>query len=339
MAEFSRPTALLVMDRGTFEAQFDEQRVDRLTSLVQVGATLWTDSLEDPTVADLLAQVDILVTSWGVPQLNAARLAKMPKLKAVFHCAGTVRSFVSEALWDRGIVVSNGADANAIPVAEFTYATIVLASKRAQVLANDARTFRGENSYGHLRGEVGNIGRTIGVVGYSRIGRRVVDLLQQLQDVRVLVADPYADPAEVAAAGATLLPLHEVVTRADILSLHAPELPSTHHMIGARELLAMPNNATLINTARGSLVDTAALEEACRDGRITAILDVTDPEPLPADSILYELPNVILTPHIAGSLGTETRRMSDMALDDLERFINREPLGAQVRSADLGLSA
>lgn len=327
------------MDHGTFEAQFDDQRLERLSSLVRVGTPVSTDSLEDPAVAGRLAEIEILVTSWGVPMLDEAQLVRLPKLKAVFHCAGTVRPFVSDALWNRGIIVSNGADANAIPVAEFTLATIILAGKRAQVLANDARTHRGSNDYGHLRGELGNVGRTIGVVGYSRIGRRVVELLQMLHDVRVLVADPYADPAAVAAAGATLLPLEELIPAVDILSLHAPELPSTRHMIGASELAALADGATLINTGRGSLIDTLALEEACKDGRITAILDVTDPEPLNSDSLLYELPNVILTPHIAGSLGTETRRMSDMALNDLAHYLNNEPLDAQIRAADLDLSA
>lgn len=339
MVEETRPKALLVMDRGTFEAQFDGPRLDRLGRLVRVADPLWTDSLSDPAVAGVLGDVEILLTSWGAPRLDTGALARMPRLRAVFHCAGTVRPLASDALWERGIVVSTAADANAIPVAEFTFATIILAGKRAQVLANDAREFRGSNAYGGLRGEVGNVGRTIGVVGYSRIGRRVVELLQQLADVRVLVADPYADPAEVSAAGATLLPLAELIPQVDTLSLHAPELPGTRHMIGAAELAALPDHATLINTARGSLVDTAALEDACRDGRITAILDVTDPEPLPATSVLYELPNVVLTPHIAGSLGTETRRMSALALDELERYLNHEPLAFQVRAEDLDLIA
>lgn len=339
MTEDTRPKALVLMDRNTFEMQFDQARLDRLGSLVSLGETVWTDSLEEHGAAADLAGVEILVTSWGVPELTGDRLARMPQLRGVFHCAGTVRSFASDALWERGIVVSNSADANAIPVAEFTFATVVLAGKRAQVLANDARTFRGEQNYGSLRGELGNIGRTISVVGYSKIGRRVVDLLQQLEDVRVLVADPYADPADVAAAGATVVPLDEALAQCDILSLHAPELPSTRHMIGARELALLPDNATIINTARGSLIDTAALEAACLSGRITAILDVTDPEPLPAQSVLFDLPNVIMTPHIAGSLGTETLRMTDMALDELARYLDGQALQAQVQAADLGLSA
>ncbi|HSU48849.1 MAG TPA: hydroxyacid dehydrogenase [Arthrobacter sp.] len=334
-----KPKALLVMNRGTFADQFDSTRLERLAGLVDLGTEPWTDSLERPDLTTRLADVEILLTSWGVPCLDGAALARLPKLRAVFHCAGTVRSFVTPELWERGILVTNGADANAIPVAEFTFASIVLAGKKAHVLANDARTFREDWSYTTQRGELGNIGRVIGVIGFSRIGRRVVQLVQQLQDVRCLVSDPYADPAAVAAAGGQLVSLPELLAASDIVTVHAPALPETRHMIGAAELQAMKDHATLINTARGSLVDTTALEAECATGRIQALLDVTEPEPLPADSILYDLPNVEITPHIAGSLGTETRRMSDAALNDLERYLTGQQLAAQVVSADLSLSA
>lgn len=334
-----KPKALLVMNRGTFAEQFDATRLARLSGLVDLGGQPWTDSLEYPKLAPHLSEVEILLTSWGVPRLDAVALERMPKLRAVFHCAGTVRSFVSQELWDRGILVTNGADANAIPVAEFTFATIVLAGKKAQVLANDARVFREDWSYSTRRGELGNIGRTIGIIGFSRIGRRVVQLVQQLQDVTCLVADPYADATAVVAAGGRLVQLPELLATSDIVSVHAPALPETRHMIGGPELRALKDHATLINTARGSLVDTKALEAECSTGRIHAILDVTEPEPLPANSVLYDLPNVEITPHIAGSLGTETRRMSDAALDDLERYLTGQQLLAQVVSEDLSLSA
>src|SRR4029453_12533494 len=125
-----KPQALLVMNSGTFADQFDSTRLQRLAGLVDLGGQPWTDSLEDPALDERLGEVEILLTSWGVPRLNAERLERMPKLRAVFHCAGTVRSFVSDELWDRGILVSNSADANAIPVAEFTFASIVLAGKK-----------------------------------------------------------------------------------------------------------------------------------------------------------------------------------------------------------------
>ncbi|KRE68299.1 hydroxyacid dehydrogenase [Arthrobacter sp. Soil761] len=327
------------MNQKTFADQFDSTRLDRLARLVDLGPEPWTASLDRPALAGRLADVEILLTSWGVPRLDGAALARMPKLRAIFHCAGTVRSFVTPELWERGILVTNGADANAIPVAEFTFASIVLAGKKAHVLANDARVFRDDWNYTTKRGELGNIGRVIGVIGFSRIGRRVVHLVQQLQDVRCLVSDPYADPAAVAAEGGQLVSLPELMAASDVVTVHAPALPETKHMIGAAELRAMKDNATLINTARGSLVDTKALEAECATGRIQALLDVTEPEPLPADSVLYDLPNVQITPHIAGSLGTETRRMSDAALNDLERYLTGQQLAAQVVSADLSLSA
>lgn len=334
-----KPKALLLMNRGTLDDQFDAPRMERLAQLVELGNPAWTESLDEPGLTARLAEVEILITSWGVPRLDAARLDRMPRLRAVFHCAGTVRSFVSDELWARGILVTNGADANAIPVAEFTFASILLAGKKAQFLANDARISREDWSYSTARGELGNIGRTIGVVGFSRIGRRVVNLLQQLEDVTCLVSDPHADPLAVAAAGGQLVELEQLLDESDVVSIHAPALPQTRHMIGAPQLARLKDHATLINTARGSLVDTEALEAACSTGRIHAILDVTEPEPLPAGSVLYDLPNVVLTPHIAGSLGTETRRMSDIALDELERYLAGKDLLAEVSSEDLRVSA
>lgn len=334
-----KPTALLLMNRSTMKDQFDATRLERLAGLVELGAPAWTDSLADPEIASLLPEVEVLLTSWGVPRLDSEALDRMPRLRAIFHCAGTVRSFVTDELWQRGILVTTGAEANAIPVAEFTFASIVLAGKKAQVLANASRVSREDWSYSTAHGELGNIGRTIGVVGFSRIGRRVVELVQQLQDVTCLVADPYADPAAVAAAGARLVTLEELIPASDVVTIHAPALPETRHMIGAAQLAAMKDHATLINTARGSLVDTQALESACAAGRIYAILDVTEPEPLPAGSVLYDLPNVVITPHIAGSLGTETRRMSDVAISELERYLAGKDLTAEVLAEHLDLIA
>ena len=334
-----RPKALLLMNLSTMKDQFDATRMDRLAGLVELGEPAWTDSLADPEVAGLLPEVEVLLTSWGVPLLDRGALDLMPRLRAVFHCAGTVRSFVTDELWQRGIQVTTGAEANAIPVAEFTFASIVLAGKKAQVLGNASRINRENWSYAADHGELGNIGRTIGVVGFSRIGRRVVQLVQQLQDVTCLVADPYADPAAVAAAGALLVPLEELIPASDVVTIHAPALPETRNMIGAAELAAMKDHATLINTARGSLVDTRALESACATGRIHAILDVTEPEPLPAESVLYDLPNVVITPHIAGSLGTETRRMSDVAISELGRYLAGKGLTAEVLPEHLDLIA
>jgi phosphoglycerate dehydrogenase-like enzyme len=257
----------------------------------------------------------------------------------VFHAAGSVRAHVSEAFWERGILITSAADVNAVPVAEFTLAAILLAGKRALVHVRTSGAPRPPHEGLARHAGVGNYGRTIGIVGFSRTGRRVVDLLRPFDGLDVVVADPFADRREVEAAGARLSPLAEVLPVADVLSLHAPALPSTRHMIGAAQLAALPDGATLINTARGALVDHDALLAECRAGRLDAILDVTEPEPLPAGSELLRLPNVAVTPHLAGSLGTETGRLIDAALDELEAYTAGRPAAHPVDRAELAWSA
>ncbi len=339
MSDPQRPSALLVMWPDTFATQFDSRRTERLGALCRLDEPVLAADVDDPALADRLARVEVLVTSWGAPALTGERLDRMPKLRAVFHAAGTVRGLVTDEFWERGILITSAAEANAIPVAEFTYAQIVLAGKRAQYLARVPRLFRNGWRAQLDSDRYTNYGRRIGIVGYSRIGRRVVAQLQQLDTAEVLVCDPYADPDTVARAGARLADLDEVLRSVDVLSLHAPLLPETIGMSGARELALLRDGATVVNTARGALVDTDALTRECASGRLDAILDVTEPEPLPEDSPLYDLPNVSITPHVSGSLGTETFRLTDAALDELQRWLNGEPLTAQMTVADLGVAA
>ena len=331
-------TALALMNAQTFADQFDDRRLDRLRSLITPTDPLRADDLEALPAGEL-AEVDILLTGWGSPHLDRSILDRLPRLTAVVHCGGSVKSLVSPGVWQRGIAVSSAAEANAIPVAEFTFAAVVLAGKKAPFLAADARRHRDDWSYRHSRGPMSNLGLTVGIVGFSKVGRRVVDRLRQLEDVTCLVADPFADPKAVRGGGARLVSLHSMLPEVDVLSIHAPLLPSTHHLIGADELALLPDHATVINTARGALLDTAALEAECRTGRLHAILDVTEPEPLPATSVLYDLPNVMITPHIAGSLDTEILRITDAALDEVERILTGRPLRSEVVEDDLGLSA
>jgi phosphoglycerate dehydrogenase-like enzyme len=154
-------------------------------------------------------------------------------------------------------------------------------------------------------------------------------------DFEVAVYDPYLGDEEARALGVEKRDLATLLEESDIVSLHAPALESTRHMIGAAELAAMGDGTTLVNTARGALVDHEALEKELVTGRLSAVVDTTDPEVLPADSPLYTLPNVFLTPHIAGSLGTETYRMTALALDEIERFAAGRPLEHELTRADM----
>ncbi|HEX6685641.1 MAG TPA: hydroxyacid dehydrogenase [Candidatus Limnocylindrales bacterium] len=331
---FDRPQLLLAMSGNAFRQLFGAEPLARLESLAALGTPRAVESFGDSEALQRLSATEVLLTGWGCPPLDARVLAHTPRLRAVIHTAGSVKSHITDACWDRGLVISSAADANAIPVAEYTLAAILGAGKRIPAYAAGYREHAGRYAWRETMPESSNYQRTVGVVGFSRVGRRVVQLLRPF-DLDVLVADPYADPEDVASCGGTLLELDDLLARSEIVSLHAPELPSTYQMINAKRLAMLADHATLINTARGSLVDTEALTAECLSGRLFAVLDVTDPEPLPAESPLYRLSNVVLTPHIAGALHGETRRLVQLALDELDRFTRGAPLRHQIHRSSL----
>lgn len=328
------------------EEQFGPTELELLHQVADVPEPPHLTELDSAQARARIADAEFIVSSWGCPTLDAGRLAAAPRLKAVFHAAGTVRGIVSDALWDRGVRVTSAAEENAVPVAEFTLAAIIFAGKKVPFLAAQARQLTAEARGGRRGwfgqrdkwGAMSNLGQTVGVIGHSKIGRLVVERLRAFE-MTVLVSDPFATEAEVAAAGATLVGLDELLVRSDIVSVHAPELPSTYRMLGAEQLALMKDHATLINTARGSLVHTDALAAECGSGRLNAMLDVTDPEPLSVDSPLLDLPNVMVTPHVAGSLGTETRRMSRRALEELRRYAEGLAPEREVTRVDLAVMA
>ncbi|GAB6902301.1 hydroxyacid dehydrogenase [Kineosporia succinea] len=323
--------ARVVMDPELWARQSSAAHRARLHELAVVDSPTCVAGFEG------LDDVEVLITGWGTPTLDAAALDRLPALRAVLHSAGTVRRLTTPAVWERGIQVSSGAAVNAEPVAQFTLAAVLMAGKKAPFLAaHDGLTW--SSAAREVYGPLGNAALTIGIVGHSHIGRRVLELVRTvLPDARCLVSDPFADPRQL--RGAEAAPLPEMLPQLDILTIHAPELPSTRHLIGAGELARLPDHSTIINTARGSLIDTSALEAECGSGRLNAILDVTDPEPLPARSRLRNLPNVMITPHIAGSTGSETLRMTDAVLDELARYMAGQPLARPVRQEDLVHSA
>ncbi|MGW7364215.1 hydroxyacid dehydrogenase [Streptomyces sp. NPDC054841] len=336
----SGPSLLLAMGPGIADRLLTDAHRARLAALARTDPHLVAHDLTTPSpaVAAALAEAELLLTCWGATPLDERVLDAAPRLRAVVHAAGSVKHHITQACWDRGIAVTSAAAANALPVAEYTLAAILFANKRVLHSRRRYRELRARHDWRHELDGAGNYGRTVGVVGASRIGRRVIELLRPF-DLQVLLYDPYADAAEAALLGAEVVPLDVLCSRSDIVTVHAPEVPATRRMIGARQLALMPDGATLINTARGSLVDTDALLTALVSGRLDAVLDVTEPEVPPANSPLYELPNVLLTPHVAGSLGRELHRMADLALDEVERYALGRPFADQVVPAALNRSA
>ncbi|MGW3207668.1 hydroxyacid dehydrogenase [Streptomyces sp. NPDC001135] len=327
------PRAVFAMDPVHLPLLFPPPLMARLRRTADLDPELVVRDFADPAVADALAAAEVLITGWGCPHLDAGVLAAVPKLCAVLHAAGSVRSLVGEAVWKQGVTVSSAATGNALPVAEYTLAMILLLGKDAFEQRERYRRTHARPSPAETAAS-GNLGRRVGVIGASRVGRRLMELLRPF-DLTVLLHDPCVSPAEAHALGARPLPLEELLRRSDIVSLHAPDIPETRHMLDRARLALIPDGAVLINTARGALVDQDALTQELVSGRLRAVLDVTDPEPLPAGSPLYELPNVFLTPHIAGSLGNELERLGAIVVEELERLAEGVPPRHEVRHADL----
>lgn len=330
----ARPRAAFAMARRTAAELLHPAAVHRMQEAVDVDPGLVLDGFDGAPLGD----VELLITGWGCPPVTAEVLAAAPRLRAIVHTAGTVRTHVTDACWDRGIAVSSAAAANALPVAEYAVAMILLAGKRVPDIARRFRAARAQLDWNALYPDAGNYGATVGLLGASLIGRRVADLLRPF-DLEVLLHDPYVADAEVRTLGAEPVGLDELFARSRVVSLHAPLLPGTRGMVDARLLGLMPDGATLLNTARGGLVDHAALERELLSGRLRAVLDVTTPEPLPADSPLWDCDGVLLTPHVAGSKGNELRRLAEAAADEVQRWAAGRPFAHPVRRELLPLTA
>ncbi|MFS8045167.1 hydroxyacid dehydrogenase [Rhizobium sp. BR 314] len=334
-----RPAIALAMQPSRTQHVLPDTLIQRLDTVGRVLDAAPMQRFDDERATKLLAETEILITGWGAPTIEVAALARAPRLKLVVHAAGTVKGLLGESLFDRGILVSHAAQANALPVAEFTLAAIIFAGKKVFQFRdfyvadrNRARTLAMQAD------AIGNYRRTVGIIGASRIGRRVIELLSPF-NYRVLLYDPMVSDAEAAQMGVEKTELDGLMASADIVSLHAPSLPATRHMIDAYRLSLMKQGATFINTARGALVDETALIAILQTGRIDAIIDVTDPEIPEAASAFYDLPNVFLTPHIAGAVGLERTRLGEMAVDEAIRFIEGKPLLYEIRREDMARMA
>ncbi|MFC0672686.1 hydroxyacid dehydrogenase [Brachybacterium hainanense] len=320
--EARRPSALLAMSAQLPPLLMTPAQRSRLEELVDL---LVPEPVPDwgAARAEDLARTEVLVTGWGAPLIDEDALARMPRLRAVIHTAGTVQHLIGPAVWDRGgIVVTTAAQANAVPVAEFSLAQILLAGKRTLARTAEHRRGRGTTAAWRSDAPGGNYGSVVGLIGASRIGRLVAQMLAPF-DVHVLISDPFLSVADADGLGAEKVELPELFSRSDVVSLHAPDVPSTRGMITGELLALMADGTTFINTARPALVDEDALRAELLTGRISAVLDVHDR--LAPDDPLWEVPTVEITPHIAGSLGNELHRMAQTALEDLELLLAGRP--------------
>jgi phosphoglycerate dehydrogenase-like enzyme len=285
----------------------------------------------------ILSEAEVIFSGWGAPSMDEKFLDAAPKLKVFFYGSGSVRGIVTEASWDRDLLITCAASVNAIPVAEYVLSQILFSLKCGWY---HAMAIRDKGRKGWKRESVpGVYGSKVGIISLGKIGRLVCKLLQPF-DVDILAFDPFVTPEEASELGVIACSLEHLFEKADVVSIHAPNLPETYGMINGKHIASMKENAVFINTARGTVVREAEMTEILSQRPdIWAILDVTYPEPPVEGSLLLRLPNVIMTPHIAGSLNNECRRMGRFMVEELQRYLRNEPLLGRVTRETFELMA
>ena len=271
----------------------------------------------------ILAEADVVFSGWGMPVMDEDFLAASCNLKVVFYGAGSIRDVVTESFWDRGIAITSAYAANAVPVAEYALSQILFCLKRGW---HYALTIKLEGRYPPQELAPGAYCSTVGVVSLGMVGRHLVQLLQQFE-VKILAYDPYVASDEAVKLNVDLCSLEDVFRRSDVVSLHTPLLKETRGLITGAHFASMKRNAAFINTARGAIVREQEMIQVLRQRPdLQVVLDVTHPEPPESGSPLYTLPNVVLTPHIAGSTDRECSRMGRFMVDELKLYLAGEPL-------------
>lgn len=323
------PPNILVAIRPALYAELFTPEAD--AHLKKLAALTFSTKEGSLTSAELAARIggyDAVITGWGTPKFTDAVLSASKQLKLIAHTAGSIKSMLPPAVFERGIAVTHAASAIAPAVAELTLMLIMLSLQSGEGW-NRAR----EMGMGQ---EIA--GQRVGVIGAGYTGRCVIQLLRAV-GAEVWACDPYLTSERAAEMGVRKADLHTLLAQCRIITLQAPPTDETYHMIGAEQLRLLPDGAVFINTARAHLVDQDALLAELQTGRFVAALDVFDPEPLPDDSPLRALDNVLLTPHIAGASRQARVRQGEIIVEEIERYFAGEPLRYRVTHDMLNIMA
>lgn len=304
-----------------FQTVYGGEQEARLRAMVRMLPQVLTSEAILSARDGEFADIAVLFSTWGMPRLSDEALDNLPSLRAVFYAAGSVKGF-AEPYLQRGIAVSSAWQANAIAVADFTVAHILLACKG---YFRNVESLRGPNAR-RWRGIVpdapGIYGQRIGVIGQGAVGRRIIQLLEPFDLIPVpFDGFPNFDHEE----------LRRIFQTCHVVTNHLPDKENTRRIYNGELFRLLPLHATFINTGRGAQVDEDALVQVLSERRdLTAIIDVTCPEPPAMDSPLRRLPNIHLSSHISGSINEETRRMAVLMIEEFERWLSGQPLQFQV---------
>ena len=295
----------ILLNKYNYEATLhpdDMSFLKTFADIINIGKT--PDAMDESYITTVLPSADVCITGWGTPMLTKSILEKAPGLKLIAHAAGTPKAIANEETFNRGIRVFTCAPIIAIDVAESTLGAIIYSLKRMHVLDNMVRTgiwadnANEVNNQKYLMRRL-NYRLTVGIVSASHVGRNLMKMLQPF-GVKIKLFDPYVTDFKAKELNVEKVSLEELMSTSDVVTIHSPNLPETKGMITAKMFALMKDGALFVNTSRSPIIDEAALIKELESGRINAYLDVYSKEPLPKDSPLLKLDNVLLTPHISG---------------------------------------
>lgn len=296
---------------------YGPSQMERLAEATGIDSHVYT--LEEAKKSECVRDAEVIFSTWGMPRIEYEEIpAIFPKLRAVFYGAGSVQAF-AEPFIRRGIAVFSAWQANAVPVAEYTLAQILLASKGYFAVQAMCRTDRAASVVLHKK-YTGMYDINVGLLGLGAVGAAVAKLLKGF-NCRVLAYDPFASDEKLEALGTVRASMEQIFAECDIVSNHLANLPATKGIIRREHIMSMKSNATFINTGRGPQLNEKDLyDKLAQCPEVTALLDVLTNEGESDTNPLNSLPNCFITPHIAGSMGNEVRRMAEYMIDEFLRW-------------------
>ncbi|NTW43795.1 MAG: hydroxyacid dehydrogenase [Anaerolineaceae bacterium] len=324
-----KPVVAITIGKVHYPRMFSQQAWEQLSTFANVIHHEGQNPANKQEMMELLKNADACITSWDVASLDADVVAGAPKLKAMAHMGSSVKRFVSDAFFQRGIHLTSAGIALAKSVAETTLGLMIVGQKRIWPLGQHVRDGGWRDSPAWDKWFSRELYRkNVGIIGASNVGRHVIELLKPF-GAKILLYDPFVSTESAVDLGAEKVELNDLLKRSDIVSLHAPANKSTFHLLNGEGLALMKDEALIINTGRGTLIDEPALIEELKKGRFFAFLDVTDPEPPALDNPLRSLDNVVITPHIAGCI-ENCNQMGELAVEEIRRFFAGEPAVYQI---------
>jgi phosphoglycerate dehydrogenase-like enzyme len=312
-----KPKAVILCDRQENIARvYGLGRLERLKKLARIHNTV-IDSNNFDVSFEAVSTAEYIFSTWGMPVLKQEQISSMKKLKAVFYAAGSVKYFAGSYL-KRGISVISAWGANAIPTAAFAFSQIILACKD---YFRSTLEYKTKNDIVWKVEKRGIYGCKVGILGAGKVGRGVIGMLKPF-GCEIYVYDPYLSAKEAKKFGAAKAGIEKIFRECLVVSNHMPDTEETKGILDEQLFNSMAKKAVFINSGRGAQVMESGLVKALSSRKdLTALLDVTFPEPPDKRSKLFKLPNIILSPHIAGAYGKEQVRLADYVMDEFESML------------------